>query len=53
MRLNDLSLTSKLNGAIVLLIAAMLVVGLFTLWRGDRITSVSTATINAAQDILR
>ena len=53
MRLNDLSLTSKLNGAIVLLIAAMLVVGLFTLWRGDRITSESTATINAAQDIIR
>ena len=53
MRLNDLSLTSKLNGAIVLLIVAMLVVGLFTLWRGDRITSESTATINAAQDIIR
>ncbi|ANH68508.1 methyl-accepting chemotaxis protein [Mitsuaria sp. 7] len=53
MRLNDLPLTSKLNGAIVLLIVAMLVVGMFTLWRSDRITSESSAAITAAQDIIR
>ena len=53
MRLNDLPLTSKLNGAIVLLLVSMLVVGMFTLWRGDRITSESSAAINEAQDIIR
>ncbi|WP_431263220.1 hypothetical protein ACQ859_24870 [Roseateles chitinivorans] len=53
MRLNDLPLTSKLNGAIVLLIVAMLVVGTFTLWRSDRITSESGTAINEAQDIIR
>ncbi|WP_279758005.1 methyl-accepting chemotaxis protein [Mitsuaria sp. GD03876] len=53
MRLNDLPLASKLNGAIVLLIVAMLVVGTLTLWRNDRIASESTAAINDAQDIIR
>ncbi len=53
MRLNDLPLASKLNGAIVLLIVAMLVVGTLTLWRNDRITSEATAAINDAQDLIR
>ncbi|MBB3280203.1 methyl-accepting chemotaxis protein [Mitsuaria sp. BK037] len=53
MRLNDLPLASKINGAIVLLILAMLVVGSLTLWRNDRIASEATAATDDAQDLIR
>ncbi|OWQ93396.1 hypothetical protein CDN99_02640 [Roseateles aquatilis] len=53
MRLNDLPLARKLNGAIVLLILAMLVIAGATLVRNDTITHEATTAINDAQDLIR
>ncbi|WP_277604638.1 methyl-accepting chemotaxis protein [Pelomonas sp. CA6] len=53
MKLGDLAMAHKLNGAIVLLLTSMLLVGGFTLERNDRIVSEATTAINDAQDLIR
>src|SRR6218665_1893923 len=53
MNLNNLGLARKLTGAIALLLAAMLLIGGFTLYRADRISSEASVAIDQAQLLIR
>ncbi|HEX2011652.1 MAG TPA: methyl-accepting chemotaxis protein, partial [Roseateles sp.] len=53
MNLNNIGLARKLNGAIALLLLAMLLVGGFTLWRGQVIARAAGAEIDQARELIR
>jgi methyl-accepting chemotaxis protein len=53
MNLNNIGLARKLTGAIVLLLIAMLLIGGFTLWRGQVIAREAGLAIEQAQDLIR
>ena len=53
MNLNNIGLARKLTGAIVLLLLAMLLVGGFTLYRGQVIAREAAAEIEQARELIR
>jgi len=53
MNLDNLGLARKLSGAIALLLAAMLIIGGFTLYRADRIAKEASAAVDQAQTLIR